>query len=53
VAESESEMRSLLMKQFEAIRRSDVTWRCVDSSTYPTPKPDGIYVLVDWFWHGW
>ena len=53
VAESEAEMRSLLMTQYEAIRRSDVTWQCVDSSTYPTPKPDGIYVLIEWFWHGW
>jgi hypothetical protein len=53
VAESEAEMRSLLMTQFEAIRRSGIHWRCVDSSTYPQPKPDGIYVLIDWFWHGW
>jgi hypothetical protein len=53
VAESEADMRSLLMTQFEAIRRRDVAWRCVDSSTYPTPKPNGIYVVIDWFWHGW
>lgn len=53
VAESETELRSLLMTQFEAIRRGDIAWQCVDSSTYPRPKPDGIYVLVDWFWHGW
>jgi hypothetical protein len=53
VAGSEEDLRALLMTQFETLRRADVSWRCVDSSTYPTPKPDGIYVLVDWFWHGW
>jgi hypothetical protein len=53
VAESKADMRSLLMTQYEAIRRCDVAWRCVDSGTYPMPKPDGIYVLIDWFWHGW
>ena len=53
VAESEAEMRSLLMTQFETIRRNDIAWQCVDSSTYPRPKPDGIYVVIDWFWHGW
>lgn len=53
VAESEAEMRSLLMTQYEAMCRSDVAWQRVDSSTYPRLKPDGIYVLIDWFWHGW
>ena len=40
------------MRQFETMRHADVPWRCVDSSTYPRPKADGIYVFVDWFWHG-
>ena len=52
VAASEDDMRELLVRQFETMRHADVLWRCVDSSTYPRPKPNGIYVLVDWFWHG-
>jgi hypothetical protein len=52
VAASEEEMRALLMTQFETLRHADVLWQCVDSSSYPTPKPDGLYVLIDWFWHG-
>lgn len=52
VADSEVDMRALLMEQFELLRLHRVEWQCVDSSTCPHPKPDGIYVVVDWFWHG-
>lgn len=53
VIDSESDMRSLLWIQFEAIRQNKIAWRCVDSSTYVRRTPGGVYVLVDWFWHGY
>lgn len=52
VADSEAEMQALLLEQFEQLRQNDVAWRGVDSSTYAFPMHNGIYVLVDWFWHG-
>ena len=52
VAASDEEMRELLVEQYVVLRQAGVAWRGVDSSTYAFPKPDGIYVLVDWFWHG-
>lgn len=52
LARSEDEMRSLLVLQFERIRQNRIPWRGADSHTYPIDTRGGIYVLVDWFWHG-
>jgi hypothetical protein len=52
MATTEDEMRALMMEQFEEIRQARIAWQAVDSSTYPTRMPNGIYVYVLWFWHG-
>ena len=49
---SEQEMRTVMVEQFERMRRARIAWRGVDSSTYDFPMSGGVYVLVVWFWHG-
>lgn len=49
---SEEAMRTLMVEQFERMRRVQIAWRGVDSSTYDFPMLGGVYVLVIWFWHG-
>ena len=52
LAESEEAMRTLMVEQFERMRRARIAWRGVDSSTYDFPMRGGVCVLVVWFWHG-
>ena len=49
VAESEDALRSLslLMLQFERIRRKRISWNRAEGSTYPIATNDGMYFLID------
>lgn len=51
LAGSEEELRTLMIEQFERIRRARIAWRGADSSTYVFPMRGGVYVLVIWFRH--
>ena len=52
LAESEQELSSLLVQQFERIRQNRINWVGVDSNTYYHLVPGGACVEVIWFWHG-
>lgn len=51
LVESQDEMRSMLLTQFERMRQKRIAWRA-DSSTYSIPTRNGAYFFIQWFWHG-
>ena len=51
LVESQEEMRSMLLTQFERMRQKRIAWRS-DNSTYSIPTRNGVYVFVQWFWNG-
>ena len=50
LAESETELRTLLALQFAEMRKSGIAWRGVESGVYSVPTPEGMFMVIDFYW---